>query len=121
QITVKELREMQANQDAEKHSLRPSRWAAGATAMVLSASLLLSACTGGAGAPVVDPAATNTPSTSDAVATPEVSDTEESTDTEGTVDTETMTDTEGTGDSGTMTDTEGTGDTETMTDTEGTG
>ena len=109
-------------------TIRSSKWAAGAAAMLLSASLVLSAC-GGSSEPVVEatvaaatvapantpePAATEaaTPA-SDAATTPEVDDSEEMTGTDA------MTETEGVGDSETLT---GTGDmtgTESMTGTEG--
>ncbi len=101
-------------------ALRSKKWTAGAIAMLLSASLVLSAC-GDSSQPEVEstvappaaaPAADNTP-------TPEVSDSEAMTDTEGMEDTEAMTDTEGMTEGETMTDTEGIGDSEAMTDTEG--
>ena len=70
-------------------TLLPSKWAAGAAAMLLAASLL-GGCT-----PTAAPAdATSTPSTVEATETPEVSDTETTTDTEGTGESDTMTDTE---------------------------
>jgi sporulation protein YlmC with PRC-barrel domain len=109
-------------------TLVSGKWARGATAMALSATLLLSACGGGT-EPVVEstavatmeaPAAT-TPAASDASTTPEVEDSDAMTDTEGTGATDTTTDTEGTGATDTTTDTEGTGASDTMTDTEGTG
>jgi hypothetical protein len=115
--------------------LRSGKWAAGAAAMLLSASLLLSAC-GGSAQPVVEataeaPAATTpaasdttTDTTTEATATPEaeseeVDSSDTMTDTEGVDDSDAMTDTEGMDDSDTMTDTEGMDDSDTMTDTEG--
>jgi sporulation protein YlmC with PRC-barrel domain len=122
-------------------TLRPSKWGAGAAALLLSA-MLLGAC-GGSSEPVVEstvvptleaPAA-DTP-TVEAAETPaaDASDTttdttdvdasDTTTDTEGVEGTETTTDTEGIEGSDTTTDTEGTGgagvgDSDTMTDTEG--
>jgi uncharacterized cupredoxin-like copper-binding protein len=110
-------------------TLRPSKWAAGAAAMLLGMSLFLSACGGGV-ATTAD--ATSTPTTAEdteaeepeveesetMTETEDTGETEEMTDTEDMTETEEMTDTEDMDDSEEMTDTEGTGETEEMTDTE---
>jgi hypothetical protein len=111
-------------------ALGSGKWAKGAAAMLLSASLILSACGGGADEPVVEstpvatmaaPAAdTPTVEASDATTdTAEVDDSDATTDTAGVDDSDAMTDTEGVDDSDTTTDTEGVDDSDTMTDTEG--
>lgn len=74
-------------------TLRPSKWVAGAAAMLLSASLL--AGCGGGGADTTPADATSTPVVDVAVpATPEVSDSEEMTDTEEMTGSEEITDTD---------------------------
>jgi hypothetical protein len=127
-------------------TIRSHNWAAGAAAMILSASLLLSAC-GGSADPVVDtgtaatteaPAA-ETPEADDAVATPvaeeetessEVVDTETEviTDTDVTTNTEVITETDVvtdvdvttvTTDTVVSTETESEAETETLTESEG--
>jgi len=124
-------------------ALASGKWAKGAAAMLLSASLLLSAC-GGSSEPVAEPTAVatlaapaaNTPTvaasdattdteevdSSDATTdTEEVDDSDATTDTTGVDDSDTMTDTEGMDDSDTVTDTEEVDDSDTTTDTTGVG
>jgi hypothetical protein len=103
---LKEQRAMESNPKNEKRSVthHPRKWAAGATAMLLSLSLLLSACTG-AVAPPAD--ATFTPETSDVI-----------TDTETTTETEVMTETDVTTDTGAVDEGEDITGTEEMTGTE---
>lgn len=108
---------------------QPRKWAAGTTAIILSLSVILSACTG-APEPVVESTAAPTTAAPEAttaaetpevetpeVETPEVSDSEAVTGTEDVGGSETTTDTTGVDDSDAMTDTEGVDDSDTMTET----
>jgi len=111
-------------------ALASGKWAKGAAAMLLSASLILSACGGGADEPVAEPTAvatmaapaadTPTVAASDATTdTEEVDDSDATTDTAEVDDSDAVTDTEEVDDSDAMTDTEDADDSDTMTDTEG--
>jgi hypothetical protein len=105
--------------------VRSNKWAAGTVVMLLSASLVLSAC-GGSSEPVVvatsvatmaAPAA-ETPAATEAAATPEVSESEGVTETEGVEESGAVTETEGVEDSGATTETEGVDDSGAVTETE---
>jgi hypothetical protein len=116
---------------------RSNKWAVGTATMLLSASLLLAACGGGAD-PVVEstvvataaapaaaetPAATEaateaaTPAATEAASTPTVSSGDAMTDTEEAGGTDAMTGTAEAGSTDAMTDTEGAGGTDAMTGT----
>ena len=89
-------------------TLQTKKWATGAAAMLLGASLLLTACADGAQpvvdsnvAPTVEPVM-ETPETPEEMATPAVDDSDMMTDTEGMDDSDTMTDTEGMDDTTSM-------------------
>jgi hypothetical protein len=116
---------MESRQDSKTNgrmTLRSTKWTAGMTAMLLSASMIMAACGGGASEPVT--VATPVPTmaapeaTTEAASTPEISDTEGMTDTEDATATEEVTGTEGVTDSEGVTETEGMDDSGAMTDTE---
>jgi len=115
---------MQTHKTNRIATIRSSKWSVGAAAMLLSASLVLSACgdmsTQGTQPEVATPVAgdlAGTPVTGDLAVTPEtdgqptLSETESVTDTEGT-------DTEGVDSSGTLTGTDDMTDTDAMTGTD---
>jgi hypothetical protein len=91
-------------------TIRSNKWVAGASAMFLGASLILSAC-GGSSEPVVE-STVEAPAATEPAATPEVTETEDITSTEGTTGTEDVIDSEG------MTETDGMTGTEEMTGTQ---
>ncbi len=110
--------------EANRITTLRSKWTTGMAAMLLGATLVLSACAP-TGTGTVDTTATTTPEIDDAAAddavTPEatIMAGEEMTGTEGMDDSDMMTDTEGMDDSDMMTGTEGMDDSDMMTDTEG--
>jgi sporulation protein YlmC with PRC-barrel domain len=119
---------MNTQQNTETSRILPirfNRWSALITAMLLGATMVLSACGAGEAEPVAVPtevatmAAPEATEATEAETTPEVSESEGVTETEEVDDSETTTDTEGVDDSEAVTDTEGVDDSEAMTDTEG--